>query len=123
MGEPTDLQRQALDFVPLKPVWFQMLLVLAGGVRHGYAIRREVEERTGGAMRLWPTTLYGSLSKMEDAGLIEEVDPETSSGDDDIDRVFYQLTALGRTVLLAETERLEDLVRLSRTRATAPGEV
>jgi DNA-binding PadR family transcriptional regulator len=121
MGEPTDLRRQALDFVPIKPVWFQMLLVLAGGVRHGYAIRREVEERTDGAMRLWPTTLYGSLSKMEEAGLIEEVDDEPSGGDDDIDRVFYRLTALGRTVLLAETERLEELVRLSRARTAATG--
>ena len=121
MGERTDLQSQALEFLPLKPIWFQMLLVLAGGVRHGYAIRREVEQRTDGAVRLWPTTLYGSLSKMEEAGLIEEVEDAPADGDDDIDRVFYRLTALGRTVLLVETERLEELVRLSRTRTSAAG--
>ena len=116
MTQPTELQRDALEFVPLKPVWFQMMLVLEGGVRHGYAIRREVEDRTGGAVRLWPTTLYGSLAKMEEAGLIEETAAESLKRDDDIDRVFYRLTALGRAVLGAETERLEELVQVSRTR-------
>lgn len=113
------LRTRALEFMPLKPVWFQMMLVLAGGVCHGYAIRREVEERTGGRVRLWPTTLYGSLAKMEDAGLIEETEAEPVGQEDEIERVFYNLTPLGQAVLAAETERLDELVRLSRTRLNA----
>lgn len=116
MAESEEAGPDVQEFVPLKPVWFQMMLVLAAGVRHGYAIRREVEERTGGTVRLWPTTLYGSLAKMEDAGLIEETDAEPVGEDDEIDRVFYRLTSLGRAVLSAETERLEELVRVSQTR-------
>ena len=108
-------------FLPLKPTWFQMMVVLAGGVRHGYAIRREVEDRTDGSIRLWPTTLYGSLSRMEQAGLIEEAEEEPVGEDDAVDRVFYRLTPLGRAVLSAETERLHDLVRLSRARIAATG--
>lgn len=119
MNPPSDVQQRAREFLPLKPVWLQMLLALAGGVRHGYAIRVEVEERTGGAVRLWPTTLYGSLAKMSDAGLIEEADAEPVGETDEIDRVFYRLTPLGRTVLVAETERLDELVRLSRSRIAA----
>ena len=121
MEKPEQARDQIEDFLPLKPVWFQMMLVLAGGVRHGYAIRREVEERTGGAVRLWPTTLYGSLAKMEEAGLIEETDAEPVGEEDDIDRVFYRLTPPGRAVLSAETERLAELVRVSRTRLAVPG--
>lgn len=119
MTPSSDLEQRVGEFLPLKPVWLQMLLALAGGVRHGYAIRLEVEERTGGAVRLWPTTLYGSLAKMSDAGLIEEADAEPVGERDEIDRVFYRLTPLGRTVLAAETERLEELVRLSRSRIAA----
>lgn len=115
MTASDDLRPQAREFLPLKPVWFQMMLVLAGGVRHGYAIRREVEERTAGSVRLWPTTLYGSLARMEEAGLIAETEGSVGE-EDDIDRVFYRLTRLGRAVLSAETERLAELVRVSRTR-------
>lgn len=121
MGHDDDLRARAESFIPLKPVWFQMLLVLAGGVRHGYGIRSEVEERTGGAMRLWPTTLYGSLTRMEEAGLIEESDAEPVGADDGIDRIFYQLTPLGREVLAAETESMAELVRLSRSRLRTAG--
>lgn len=105
----------AREFLPLKPTWFHILLTLAGGETHGYAIRQEVEERTGGAVVLWPTTLYGALSRLEDAGLIEET-ADRSGRDDDVQRRFYRLTTGGRAVLAAETDRLASLVRESRAR-------
>jgi DNA-binding PadR family transcriptional regulator len=99
-------------FLPLKPVWFHILLTLSGQPAHGYAIRQAVETRTSGQVKLWPTTLYGSIGDMEDAGLLEEWEP--ADVDDELARRFYRLTPLGRRVLLAETERLESLVRLAR---------
>ena len=109
--------------LPLKPVWFHILLTLASGERHGYAIRQEVEERTGGAVRLWPTTLYGALARLEAESLIEE-SPGESGPDDDIQRRFYRLTPGGQSVLAAETDRMADLVRESRARQSRvrPGE-
>jgi len=98
--------------LPLKPVWFHVLLTLAEQPTHGYAIRQAVETRTDGRIRLWPTTLYGSIGQLEDAGLIEEWEPAEVR--DDLPRHFYRLTPLGRRVLLAETERLESLVHLVR---------
>lgn len=121
MDQSEDTKARAEQFLPLKPVWFQMLLVLADGVRHGYAIRGEVEERTGGTIRLWPTTLYGSLARLEESGLIEVTDEVPVGEEDDIDRVFYRLTPLGRATLAAETKRLDELVHLSRARLAAAG--
>jgi DNA-binding PadR family transcriptional regulator len=102
-----------MDHLPLKPVWFHILMTLADGERHGYAIRQEVEERTDGAIRLWPTTLYGALSQLETQGLIVETAGDAGP-DDEIQRRFYGLTSLGSEVLAAETDRLAELVRLSR---------
>ena len=96
---------------PMKPVWHQILLAIATGHRHGYAIREAVEERTDGAIRLWPATLYGTLRRMEEAGLIAELE-----GDDDPrGKRPFQLTEEGRAVLEAETRRLERLVDLAHT--------
>ena len=105
--------------LPLKPAAFHILLALADGPRHGYAIRASVEELTQGGIRLWPATLYGSVRQLTRAGLIEPLDGE-SGPDDDARRIYYQLTALGRGVLAAETERLRALVDYARqTRAIA----
>ena len=105
-------EAEAAPFLPLKPVWFHILLTLSEQPTHGYAIRQAVEARTDGRLRLWPTTLYGSIGEMEDAGLIDEWAP--AEAQDDVSRRFYRVTALGRRVLLGETERLEQLVRLAR---------
>jgi DNA-binding PadR family transcriptional regulator len=110
----TDAAVDAL--LPLKPVWFHILLTLAEQPTHGYAIRQAVEARTDGRIRLWPTTLYGSIGQLEDAALIELWDPPELR--DELPRHFYRLTALGRRVLLAETQRLDRLVQLARA-ATA----
>ena len=99
-------------YLPLKTNWFHILLSLAGGEQHGYGIMQEVLERSDGKIRLWPATLYGSLKRLIEAGLIEESDERPSREFDDARRRYYRLTRLGRRVLDAESERLQDLVRI-----------
>ncbi len=100
------------SFLPLKPHWFHVLLSLADQEQHGYAIMQEVLERTGGKVRLWPATLYGTLKRLIDADLIAESDERPAPEMDDARRRYYRLTALGRRVLAAESARLEELVRV-----------
>lgn len=104
------------SFLPLKTNWFHILLSLAAGEQHGYGIMQEVSERTGGKLRLWPATLYGSIKRLIEAGLIEESDERPAPELDDARRRYYRLTRLGRRVLDAETERLEELVRIVQAR-------
>jgi len=105
------------DIAPLKSNWFHILLCLASGEQHGYAIMQEVLERTEGKIRLWPATLYGALRRMMEDGLIEEGSEQQASQDPGGDRRrCYRLTPLGRLSLEAEIERLEDLVRAARAK-------
>jgi len=99
-------------FLPLKPHWFHVPLCLAGQEQHGYGIMQEVLDRTGGKVRLWPATLYGSLKRLIEAGLIEESGDRPSRELDDARRRYYRLTRLGRRVLDAESARLQELVRI-----------
>jgi DNA-binding PadR family transcriptional regulator len=99
-------------FLPLKTNWFHILLSLAGDDQHGYGIMQEVLDRTSGKVRLWPATLYGSLKRLIEAGLIEESDERPAREFDDARRRYYRLTRLGRSVLNAESERLQELVRI-----------
>jgi len=111
------------SFLPLKPHWFHVLLSLADQEQHGYGIMQEVLDRTGGKVRLWPATLYGTLKRLVDEELIEESDERPAPELDDARRRYYRLTRLGRRVLAAESERLEDLVRVIRAkRRKAPTE-
>src|ERR1700730_9946177 len=98
-------------FIPLKTHWFHIMLSLAGGEQHGYGIMQEVLNRTTGKVRLWPATLYGSIKR-----LIEESDERPAPELDDARRRYYRLTALGRRVLDAECERLQELVRTIRVK-------
>jgi DNA-binding PadR family transcriptional regulator len=104
------------SFLPLKPHCFHVLLSLADQEQHGYGIMQEVLERTGGRVRLWPATLYGTLKRLIDEDLIEESDERPAPELDDSRRRYYRLTRLGRRVLAAESERLEDLVRVIRAK-------
>src|SRR5512132_2345709 len=97
---------------PVRTNWFHILLSLAGEEQHGYGIMQEVLERTDGKVRLWPATLYGTLKRLMDVELIEESDERPAPELDDARRRYYRLTKLGRRVLAAESERLEDLVRV-----------
>jgi DNA-binding PadR family transcriptional regulator len=103
-----DLQK----FLPLKTNWFHILLSLAGEEQHGYGIMQEVLDRTGGQVRLWPASLYGSLKRLIEAGLIEESAERPAPELDDARRRYYKLTELGRRVLDAESARLTELVRI-----------
>ena len=102
------------NFIPLKTPWFHIMLALAGGEQHGYGIMQEVLDRTTGKVRLWPATLYGSIKRLIEAGLIEESDLRPAPELDDARRRYYRLTPLGRRVLDAECERLQELVRTIR---------
>jgi len=103
-------------FIPLKPQWFHIMLSLASGEQHGYAIMQDVLNRTTGKVRLWPATLYGSIKRLIEADLIEESDERPAPELDDARRRYYRLTPLGRRVLDAECERLQELVRTIRVK-------
>lgn len=101
-------------FIPLKTHWFHIMLSLATGEQHGYGIMQEVLNRTTGKVRLWPATLYGSIKRLIEADLIEESDERPAPEADDARRRYYRLTALGKRVLDAECDRLQELVRTIR---------
>lgn len=98
-------------FVPLKMQWFHIMLTLASGEQHGYGIMQDVLNRTHGKVRLWPATLYGSIKRLIEADLIEESDERPAPEEDDARRRYYRLTTLGKSVLDAECDRLQELVR------------
>jgi len=90
-----------------------ILVALARQPMHGYALRQEVEARTEGSVRLWPTTLYGLLSDLTTRGLITET-RRPRGPDDDPRRRYYTLTAAGRRFVASEAARLESLAHLAR---------
>jgi DNA-binding PadR family transcriptional regulator len=104
------------SFLPLRQNWFHVLLSLADQEQHGYGIMKEVLDRTEGKVRLWPATLYGTLKRLIEEELIEESLAKRLPTNDDARRRYYRLTKLGRHVLGAETERLEDLIRAIRAK-------
>jgi DNA-binding PadR family transcriptional regulator len=111
----------AESFLPLKPNWFHVMISLADKEQHGYGIMQEVLERTKGKIRLWPATLYGTLERLLEEGLITEASRRPPADEDDARRRYYRLTTLGRRVLAAESIRLEDLVRVIRAKRRAAG--
>ena len=108
-GHPDDVDA----FLPLPAAAFHILLALSAGECHGYGIIQDVEARTGGALRLSPGTLYRTIQRLLEQGLIAEgrKPPRAKS---DPRRRYYHLTPLGTAVARAETRRLTDLVRLAR---------
>jgi DNA-binding PadR family transcriptional regulator len=118
-GDPEQL-------LPLTPVTLNILLALADEERHGYGIGVEVRERTGGKMRLGPGTLYGTLKRMVDGGLVEETErlpEELDAGTRSYDaerRRYYRLTGFGMRVLGAELARLERVIRTAQKKGLFP---
>ncbi len=102
--------------LPLTPAVFNILLALMDGEKHGYAIMLEVEANTSGEVKMGPGTLYGSIKRMLEAGLIAESGDRPDPQLDDQRRRYYQLTASGRRSLKAEAERLARQVRIARTK-------
>jgi DNA-binding PadR family transcriptional regulator len=107
------------DLLPLPPATFHILLALVDEERHGYAIIQDVEARTQGELRLSAGTLYRSIARMVEQGLISEVSKRRAAGDDPRRR-YYRLTPFGIAVARAEMRRLSDLVRMARARGLKP---
>jgi len=112
--ETTGIDPESL--VPLPRLAFQILLALARGESHGYAIAKEVERNTGGRTKPSTGSLYLSMDKLHSQALIEEAEARPESADDDARRRYFRLTPLGRQVARAETERMLRLVNLARER-------
>ena len=106
--------------VPLPPAWFHLLLALAGGEQHGYALMKAVALESGGQVRLGPGTLYGALKRLLELRLIEECARRPDPRMDDERRRYYRLTLPGRQVLGAEASRHARLVRLARAKRILP---
>lgn len=114
-------RREPEALLPLTQAVFHILLALADGEKHGYAIMQEISERTGGVMRMGPGTLYGSIQRMLKDGLILESHERAETVHSEERRRYYRLTALGRRVLQAEAQRLEQLVQIAQSKQVLPG--
>lgn len=104
------------SFIPLTPAMFQVLLALADGEKHGYAIIKEVARRTSGRVRLRAGTLYTLLQRFDSDGLIEESVERPDPALDDERRRYYRLTDRGRAVAMAETARFEETLTHARAK-------
>ena len=109
------------SLLPLPPATFHILLAVAEEDRHGYAIIQDVAMRTDGELKLSAGTLYRSIQRMLEQGLIVETRERPAPEDDDERRRYYRITALGTAVAKAEARRLTQLVRMARAKGFAPG--
>jgi DNA-binding PadR family transcriptional regulator len=105
---------------PLTPAVFYILLALSSGDRHGYGIMKQVEVDSRGTVSMGAGTLYGSLKRMLDAGLVRESDKRVDPEMDDQRRIYYQATEAGAKALATELERYQHLVGLARERKLLP---
>jgi DNA-binding PadR family transcriptional regulator len=109
--------RQSTASLPLAPAVFHILLALADGDAHGYRIRADVIERSNGALKLDPGSLYRLIARLSHDGLIDEAPSRPKPDEDDERRRYYRLTSFGKKVLAAETNRMADLVVLARAKS------
>ena len=107
--------------LPLPAATFHILLAVADQDRHGYAIIQDVATRTDGELKLSAGTLYRSIQRMLDQGLLVETRERPDPDEDDERRRYYRITPLGAAVARAEARRLSQLVRMARARGFAPG--
>jgi DNA-binding PadR family transcriptional regulator len=110
------------SFLPLPRDTFQILVSLADRERHGYSVMRDVAERTNGAVRLSPSSLYAAIKRLLSQGLIEELQERPDPAHDDERRRYYRLTRTGRRVAMAEAKRLEHLLADARASGLLPRE-
>jgi DNA-binding PadR family transcriptional regulator len=116
--------RDEIDaLLPLQPATFHILVALAGDDRHGYAIIQDVAARTNGVINLSAGTLYRSIHRMLEEGLIIETDERPAPKYDDERRRYYRITPLGTAVAKAEAARLAGLVRMARARGLVPTKI
>ena len=107
------MSKKKMSYHPLTPAVFHILMALADGEKHGYAIMQDVEAQTRGQIKMGPGTLYGSIKRMLAAGLIEESGKRPDPAMDDERRRYYRLTGLGQRVVSAESQRLAKLVKVA----------
>lgn len=105
---------------PLTPAVFHILLALSSGERHGYGIMKQVEADSQGKVSMGPGTLYGSLKRMLDVGLVQESDKRVDPELDDERRIYYQITGVGAQALATELERYKRIVTLAQERKLYP---
>jgi len=105
---------------PLTPAVLHILLALSTRERHGYGIMKEVESDSQGKVKMGPGTLYGSIGRMIEAGLIRESDKSVDPEMDDERRVYYQITGPGREALTAELERYREVVAVAKQKRLTP---
>jgi len=110
------------SFLPLPRDTFQILVSLADRERHGYSVMQDVAERTDGALRLSPSSLYAAIKRLLSQGLIEELQERPDPANDDERRRYYRLTKIGRKVAMAEARRLERLLADARATGLLPRE-
>jgi DNA-binding PadR family transcriptional regulator len=108
------------SFLPLHKDTFHILVALADHDRHGYSIMQDIAARTGGQLRLSPSTLYTAIRRLLDDGFIEELDERPDPEHDDERRRYYRLTPFGRKVALCEARRLEKLLADARAAGLVP---
>jgi DNA-binding PadR family transcriptional regulator len=108
-----------LPDAPLTPAVLHILLALSTEERHGYAIMKQVESDSQGKVKMGPGTLYGSIGRMLESGLIRETDKKIDPDLDDERRIYYQITAVGRKTLAAELDRYREVVAIARKRQFA----
>lgn len=106
---------------PLTPAVLHILLALSTQERHGYGVMKQVEADSHGKVKMGPGTLYGSIARMIEAGLIRESDKKTDPTMDDERRVYYKLTGLGQEALAAELDRYREVVAVARRKTCSPG--
>jgi DNA-binding PadR family transcriptional regulator len=117
MADPRDPR----DLLPLRPVEFEILLVLAEGDSHGYAIIKEAEERSEGAVRIETGTLYRGIRRLVAAGLVKPSDRRPAPEADDERRRYFAITPFGKAVASAEARRLKAQVEAAGARALLKG--
>ena len=115
------MSTEAEALLPLPPVTFHILVALADEDRHGYAIMQDAAQRTDGTIKLGAGTLYRSVQRMLEQGLISEISTRPAPEMDDERRRYYRITPFGRTVAKAEARRLAQMLKLARASGFAPG--
>ena len=111
MGKKT---RRPQDLIPLSPPVFHILLAIGNGRMHGYAIMQEIEERTNGRVSVLPGTLYSSIGRMLEDGLLSETSDRPNASVDDQRRRYYRVTKFGKAVVRAESERMAQLLDVAK---------
>jgi DNA-binding PadR family transcriptional regulator len=113
-------ERDPAEFLPLKQSIYQILLALGKEQMHGYGVMQALAEKTGGQEKILPGTLYASIARMVEEGLVEELEAPDDDASGGPQRRYYQTTDLGRTVARAESERLRVLLDVARSEKILP---